>query len=127
MANSRETRQKKQPASRARRFLIHAPVRYRVGKGPWRSGTTENFSSSGLLVHPDEPAPPDAPHTPDSPIELVVDLPSVLEGEGAAQVVCRGRIVRTRDWDNSDETLLAAEITTYRFDRDLRGRTAPED
>jgi hypothetical protein len=127
MAKSRKARQQRRPAQRARRFPIHAPVRYRVGEGPWRHGTTENFSRSGLLLHPDEPGSPDSPHTPDSPIELVVDLPSVLEGEGAAQVFCRGRIVRAQDWENSDETLLAAEITTYRFDRDLTGRTAPED
>jgi hypothetical protein len=127
MAKSRKARQNKRSASRARRFSIHAPVRYRVGKGPWRHGTTENISRSGLLLHPEEPASPDAPNTPNTPIELVVDLPSVLEGEGSAKVVCRGRIVRAPDWDNSDETLLAAEITTYRIGRDESGAPRKED
>jgi hypothetical protein len=48
---------------------------------------------------------------------MVVDLPSVLEGEGSGKVVCRGRIVRAEDWANSDETRLAAKITAHRIGR----------
>jgi hypothetical protein len=113
MAKARKSRQQKRASARAERFPIHAPVRYRVADGPWHQGTTKNISRSGLLLQA-EVAP-----TPNTPIEMVVELPSVLEGEGAARVVCRGRVVRTETLDEIQGTMLAAEITAYRIGRDL--------
>jgi hypothetical protein len=67
---------------------------------------------SGMLLRAEEAL------SPNTLIELVVELPTVLAGERSATVVCRGRIVRTKASDDDlDGTLLAAEITSYRFGR----------
>jgi hypothetical protein len=113
MAKTRRARHRKRASERAPRFPIQAPVRYRVDNGPWRQGTAENISRSGLLLHAEEAV------TPDTPIEMVVELPSVLQGEDSTRVVCRGRVVRMESWDEIHGTVLATEITTYRFGRNL--------
>jgi hypothetical protein len=111
MAEAAKSRRKTQSGIRARRFPIHAPVRYRTSDGLWHRGTTENISRSGLLLHADEGL------TLDTPIELVVELPPVLAGVPAARVVCRGRIVRTVASRYADGAFFAASITHCRFGR----------
>jgi hypothetical protein len=75
-------------AQRARRFPIHAAVRYRADNGPWRSGTSENISRSGLLLHAAEPL------TTNASVEVVIDLPPAGEGQPPATLLCRGRVSR---------------------------------
>jgi hypothetical protein len=98
-------------SSRARRFPIHATVRYRADDGPWRQGTSENISRSGLLLHAREPL------TPDTPVEFVVDLPPAVAGEPSATMVCRGRVSRTLEPIDISDILLALAITSCRIGR----------
>ncbi len=80
VANTRE---------RARRFSIQMPIRYRVnGENRWWRGRTENVSRSGVLFRGELSA------TPSTPIEMSMVLPSAAFGNGNAEVVCRGTIVR---------------------------------
>ena len=73
--------------ARATRFVLRAPARYRASDGPWLRGVTENISRSGVLVRAAEAV------VPDTPLEIVVELGSVLP-ETPANLVCRGRSVR---------------------------------
>jgi PilZ domain-containing protein len=95
--------------SRPRRFPIQTPVRYRANDGPWRSGTTESISRTGVLLHVDEPLPRN------TRIEMVVELPAV-QGEQPAHVVCTGRIVRADAASDKRRAVLAATITRYKID-----------
>lgn len=125
MAKAGKSRRRKKAGGRARRFSVQAPVRYREDDGLWHQGTTKNMSRSGMLLRANEAL------SPNTPIELVVELPTVLAGERSASVICRGHIVRTQESDDDIEgTLLAAEITSYRFGRlddETTSRDDPND
>lgn len=74
---------------RAHRYEICTVIRYRVrGEHKWHEGTTENISTTGLLIRADHS--PD----PDTILEMTFFLPVALYGERAAEVCCRGVIVR---------------------------------
>ena len=98
-------------AFRAQRFDLHLPLKYRlVGEQNWRQGTTENISRSGMLFRAEEAIPTNAQ------LEINLVLPAEIAGLSAAEVVCRGEIVRT----SSSETAavhpaLAAKILQYHF------------
>jgi PilZ domain len=79
-----------QSKQRARRFLIQTRLRYRVKRErTWREGKTENMSRSGLLFRGEFVI------KPTTQIEISMVLPSGILGDGAAEVVCRGTVVRT--------------------------------
>jgi PilZ domain len=74
--------------SRAQRFAIRIPLQYRVqATNTWRRGDTINISSSGVLFRGD--------YLPElnTPVELKLIMPAV-KSEGAAEVICRGTIIR---------------------------------
>jgi hypothetical protein len=96
--------------TRARRFTLHSPVRYRTRDGRWRRGTTENMSRSGILLRTE-----DDDLSLHVPVELVIELPPTL-GDEAASIVCEGEIVRTAS-DESAGSLFAASIDRYKFTR----------
>ncbi|MCU1384612.1 MAG: hypothetical protein JWL71_3309 [Acidobacteria bacterium] len=96
---------------RARRFPIHAAVRYRASHGPWREGTTENISRSGLLLRAKEPL------TPDASLEVVVALPPPAPGVPSAMMLCRGRVSRTVEPTDVAGILLGLSITSCRIGR----------
>ena len=111
MTGTRSKRRNRE-GGRARRFPIQAPVHYRANDGLWRHGTTENISRSGLLFRVEEALPTD------TPVEFVVELPTVLHGERNARVVCRGRVVRSEEPPGDlPGMMLAAAITSYQFNR----------
>ena len=99
------------PASRAQRFQLHLPLRYRrLGESQWHVGTTENISRSGLLFQADESL------QPSSQLEINLVLPAEIAGLSGTEVVCRGEVVRTVE--RKGETLspaLAARILQYHF------------
>ena len=105
------TRQKLTSPFRAQRFDLHLPLKYRrVGENDWRQGTTENISRSGVLFRAEEPIPPNAQ------LEINLVLPAEIAGLSAAEVVCRGEIVRTISADKpSTNPALAAKILQYHF------------
>jgi PAS domain S-box-containing protein len=99
------------PPTRAQRFQLHLPLRYRrLGEKQWHVGTTENISRSGMLFQADESL------QPSSQLEINLVLPAEIAGLSGTEVVCRGEVVRTIE--RRGETLnpaLAARILQYHF------------
>jgi hypothetical protein len=97
--------------SRARRYEIGTLIRYRVrGEREWREGVTENISISGVLIHTSHAL------EPNTSIEMRFLLPVELEGEFAAEVFCRGLVVRSSGHpEQAGTTTIAARILHSRF------------
>ena len=98
---------------RARRFELQIPLRYRVNGGShWRRGIIKNISSSGVLFQGEDWT------EPSTPVEISFVLPNKMPGEGAAEVVCRGTVMRSeRSGNDADGSLFATTISSYRFVR----------
>jgi len=99
------------PATRAQRFQLHLPLRYRrVGESNWREGTTENISRSGMLFKTEEVL------QPSSQLEINLVLPAEIAGLSATEVVCRGEVVRSiAPQGGTVSPALAARILQYHF------------
>ncbi|MGA9799731.1 MAG: ATP-binding protein [Terriglobales bacterium] len=110
------TRNKISSPFRATRFDLHLPLKYRlVGESGWREGTTENISRSGMLFQAEEPIAPNAQ------LEINLVLPAEIAGLAAAEVVCRGEVVRTVDRESGTVSpTLAAKILQYHFQHGSR-------
>lgn len=104
-------RVKEAPPTRAQRFQLHLPLRYRrLGEKIWHEGTTENISRSGMLFQADEVL------QPNSQLEINLVLPAEIAGLSATEVVCRGEVVRTVEPNGQALTpALAARILQYHF------------
>ena len=104
-------RAKEVPPTRAQRFQLHLPLRYRrLGETIWHEGTTENISRSGMLFQADEVL------QPSSQLEINLVLPAEIAGLSATEVVCRGEVVRTVENQGTKlSPALAARILQYHF------------
>jgi CheY-like chemotaxis protein len=103
------TRNKLTSPFRAPRFELHLPLKYRLlGESGWREGTTENISRSGMLFQAEEFI------TPNAQLEINLVLPAEIAGLAAAEVICRGEVVRTVESGTASPTL-AAKILQYHF------------
>jgi len=112
LAHPQTTRRAKlESPFRAQRFNLHLPMKYRlVGENDWRRGTTENISRSGVLFRAEEPIQPNAQ------LEINLVLPAEIAGLSAAEVVCRGEVVRAVETESSTvNPALAAKILQYHF------------
>lgn len=98
---------------RAERFPLSIPVRYRAPNRPeWLEGKTQNISCSGLLLHTD------ASVEPKVKLELRIELPVAVLGEGRGEIVCKGTVVRAQENPLADlPTALAVAIQSYRMTR----------
>ena len=98
---------------RAQRFSMQMSLRYRVkGETKWRKGKTENISRTGVLFRGEVLA--DA----NSPIEMGMVLPAEVFGDPAAEVVCKGTVVRTvPSASPQGMPALATTISQYRLVR----------
>jgi PAS domain S-box-containing protein len=107
----RGMRQKISYPFRAQRFNLHLPLKYRLlGQHQWREGRTENISRSGMLFRAEEPIAPNVQ------LEINLVLPVEIAGLSAAEVVCRGEVVRTvQSEEASVSPALAAKILQYHF------------
>jgi len=116
----RRTREKISTPLRAQRFDLHLPLKYRlVGEDNWREGTTENISRSGVLFRVPEAIPTH------SQLEIYLVLPAEIAGLSAAEVVCRGEIVRTSAPEQpSMHPAVAAKILQYHFQHGSQVPTA---
>jgi PAS domain S-box-containing protein len=96
---------------RAQRFSLQLPLKYRkLGERDWRDGTTENISRSGMLFRGEEVL------SPKVQLEINLVLPAEIAGLSAAEVVCRGEVVRTVETGATSVTpALAARILQYHF------------
>ena len=101
---------------RATRFDLRLPLKYRrVGEIGWREGTTENISRSGMLFQAEESIAPNAQ------LEINLVLPAEIAGLAAAEVVCRGEVVRIIDAESGKVSpVLAAKILQYHFQHGSR-------
>ena len=97
--------------SRAERYEIGTAVRYRcVGEREWSEGMTENISISGVLIRTNRFL------DPSTTIEMKFFLPVELSGENAAEVICRGVIVRSSKCNpSSGDVAIASTIAQSRF------------
>src|SRR6478752_7655632 len=89
-ATQHAARAREVPPTRAQRFQLHLPLRYRrLGEKDWHDGKTENISRSGMLFQADEVL------QPSSQLEINLVLPAEIAGLSETEVVCRGEVVRT--------------------------------
>ena len=103
---------------RARRLKLDVELRYRVNStSAWYEGTIENLSQTGLLFQGPQPLPVNAL------IEMVFEMPEEISGQKNRNVVCQGRVIRSRDKQAKEKKeseaegagLLAASIVDYKF------------
>jgi hypothetical protein len=104
--------------SRALRYEIGTPIRYRVrGEREWHDGVTENISISGVLIRTERAL------DPKTAIEMRFLLPIELDGERAAEVFCRGLVIRSSKCRFPAGTVtIAAKIVHSRFLRSTSGQ-----
>ena len=104
-------RGKQAPPSRAQRFQLHLPLRYRrIGEKQWHIGTTENISRSGMLFQADQLL------SPSVQLEINLVLPPEIAGLSETEVVCRGEVVRAVEGHEIGMNAeLAARILQYHF------------
>lgn len=103
--------------SRARRYEIGTLIRYRArGEREWHEGVTENISISGILIRTGRFL------NPKTAIEMRFFLPVELDGECAAEVFCRGLVIRSsRCRFPAGSVMIAARIVHSRFLRPVDG------
>jgi hypothetical protein len=108
--------------TRAQRFELHIPLRYRAGgEIDWHHGTTRNISRSGVLFQGEDWA------EPRSHLEMTLRLPRENGMERAAEVVCRGTVTRSeRNGSAEGNHLIAISISHYRLVRSRDGRRASQ-
>ncbi len=99
------------PLSRAQRFQLQLPLKYRrLDEEKWHDGKTRNISRSGLLFQAEDLVQPNVV------LEINLVLPAEIAGLSPTEVVCRGEIVRTVTADQEEmPPALAAKILQYRF------------
>jgi hypothetical protein len=74
---------------RAERFAIPIAILYRSpGEPDWRPGLTENISRSGVLFRTDGRL------EPDTPLEMMLDIPTIVTTSAGGSALRRGRVVR---------------------------------
>jgi two-component system, cell cycle sensor histidine kinase and response regulator CckA len=113
-----KVREKLSSVSRAKRFNFQIPLKYRLlGEHAWSNGTTENISRSGVLFRAEKGIPPQAQ------LEINLVLPEEISGLPAAEVVCRGEVVRAMPSPApTTYPALAAKILRYEFPQRAHGR-----
>jgi len=97
--------------ARARRYEIGAVMRYRIrGKKEWHEGIMKNMSISGVLLSTSYCLPLE------TVIEMRFSLPlPLIGGESAAEVLCRGSVVRISKGELDERSMVAARVTHSRF------------
>lgn len=91
------------PGSRATRYNVSIPVRYRpLGDLGWTQTQTINISLTGVLFETAEPLDPEAP------VELSFDAPVEIGGTGQGELTCIGQVVRTMMPPSTDVSPVAA-------------------
>jgi hypothetical protein len=74
---------------RAERYTIPIAILYRSpGELDWQPGMTENISRSGVLFRAERHL------EPNTPLELMLDLPTIVAAPASGTALRRGRVVR---------------------------------
>ena len=106
--------------TRAQRFQLEIPLRYRFkADGDWHRGTSINISRSGMFFHGEHRVEPRAS------LEMVLFLPQQPGVDRAAELVCRGTVMRSeRSGIEKGDPLIAIAISHYRLVRPQDGQRA---
>ncbi len=98
---------------RARRFDLEIPLRYRVpGDSTWCNGVTKNISCTGVLFQSRDRA------APGTLMEITLRFPNAMLQHGAAELLCRGSVIRSeRREEGGDSSIMATTSTYYRLVR----------
>jgi hypothetical protein len=105
--------------SRAQRFVVQLPIRYKkIGGRTWFEGKTENISRSGILFRADRML------KLRTAIQMSFTLPVSVKGDGPGVILCRGSVVRAVVAAGANRPCLAASIQRYRFVRN-HGKSSP--
>jgi hypothetical protein len=109
--NTERTSEHPEYVSRAFRYPIHTPIRFRKsGAAEWHEGMTVNISRTGIFFQSDMNLPPR------TLLEMQISLPHEISGEPQANVLCCGPVVRLGTQPSKqEETSMAAAISRYRF------------
>jgi hypothetical protein len=83
----------------------------------WYEGTIENLSQTGVLFYGPQQLPVNAL------IEMVFEMPEEISGQKNRNVVCQGRVIRSKDQEGKEKAqdveanpmVLAASIVDYKF------------
>ena len=104
-------REPEPPLSRAPRFQLHLPLKYRrLDEDKWHDGETRDISRSGLLFRAEDALQPNIQ------LEINLVLPSEIAGLSPTEVICRGEVVRTIESLGEEMSpALAAKILQYHF------------
>jgi PilZ domain len=96
---------------RARRLKLQLPARYRVKNlGGWSQGIVQNLSQSGVLVGGSQQFPDNAL------VEMVFEMPEEISGQKNSNVLCQGRVIRSRPHPSEAGKIeMAASILDYKF------------
>jgi PilZ domain len=96
---------------RARRLRVHEPLRYRAKFGSaWYEGAIENLSQSGVLFRGAQNLPAQ------TLVEMIFEMPEEISGQKNSSVLCQGRILRSHEESNDEESyLMAASVLDYKF------------
>jgi hypothetical protein len=94
---------------RAERFAIPIAILYRSpGEPEWRPGLTENISRSGVLFRADRQL------ELNTPLEMMLDIPSVVAVTVSGRALRRGRVVRAeRSASREDRPAVAATFVDF--------------
>ena len=97
--NRRRPREKKPTwVPRARRLKLNLPLRYRVKNlSTWSEGTIMNISQSGVLFQGATELPVNAL------VEMVFEMPEEISGQKNSNVLCQGRIIRSKESLDTDQ------------------------
>jgi hypothetical protein len=106
--------------SRAQRFVVQLPIRYKkVGGRRWFEGKTENISRSGILFRVNRVL------KLRTAVQMIFTLPVWGKGDGPGEVLCRGNIVRTVAAVGTNRPCVAANIQGYRIRPQARKNSRP--
>jgi len=99
------------PLSRAERFQLHLPLKYRrLDEERWHNGETKNISRSGMLFQAEDLLQPNVI------LEINLVLPAEIAGLSPTEVICKGEVVRTVESNGKQmPPALAARILQYHF------------
>jgi len=106
--------------SRAQRFVVQLPIRYKkIGGRRWFEGKTENISRSGILFRAERVL------KLRTAIQMSFTLPVWGKGDGPGEVLCRGSVVRTVAAVATNRPCVAASIQRYRIRPQARKKIPP--
>ena len=77
-------------ALRPKRFTVEVPLEYRPQDSDrWLQAKTQNISANGVLFRARKSVPPL------TPVDLKMQLPASLTGQGVVRLLCSGYVVRS--------------------------------